>query len=317
MCYWEMALSISSVHVLVYFYPSLCSFRACWNLKDGWGSGQGLPQLAASRSDRAADSQREQRVRAKWRQIPSWRPDRQASPVDHLTWIPPMSPGHSPPLGGCFQLIKSAPYVEPLFFPTSMQFAKVSMCVLQSCLTLWPYGLKPSRFFCPWDSPCKNARVGCHALLQRIFSTHESNPYLLRLLHWQACSLLLVQVSLVSRNPKGSGWDAIGEGLLLRGLVGTSQASLPCACELPLRATSLQVITRIFLEDSTIEHDCGKPSCGSLETLHDPVCQRGYCRKEYERVTGGSTVGFSRARCCWSPRFFLGQLGFSHAFWLS
>ena len=104
---------------------------------------------------------------------------------------------------------------------------------------------------------------------------------------WQAGSLLLVHASLVSRNPKGSGWGAIGTGLLLRSLVGTSQASLPCACELPLRATSLQVITRSFLEDSTIEHDCGRPSGGSLEVLHDPVCQRGCWRKEDERVTGG------------------------------
>ena len=76
-------------------------------------------------------------------------------------------------------------------------------------------------------------------------------------------------------------------GLLLRSLVGTSQASLPCVCELPLRATSLQVITRSFLEDSTIEHDCGTPSGGSLEVLHDPVHQRGCWRKENERVTGG------------------------------
>ena len=31
----------------------------------------------------------------------------------------------------------------------------------------------------PWDSPSKNARVGCHALLQGIFLTQGSNPRLL------------------------------------------------------------------------------------------------------------------------------------------
>ena len=42
----------------------------------------------------------------------------------------------------------------------------------QSCLTLLQaYGLQPSRFLCPWDSPGKNNGVGCHALLQGIFPT--------------------------------------------------------------------------------------------------------------------------------------------------
>ena len=35
------------------------------------------------------------------------------------------------------------------------------------------------RSLCPWDSPGKNTGVGCHALLQGIFLTQESNPYLL------------------------------------------------------------------------------------------------------------------------------------------
>ena len=32
---------------------------------------------------------------------------------------------------------------------------------------------------CPWNSPGKNTGVGCHSLLQEIFLTQESNPYLL------------------------------------------------------------------------------------------------------------------------------------------
>ena len=62
---------------------------------------------------------------------------------------------------------------------------------LHSCLTLRPHGLKPARLLCPWDSPGKNAGVGCHALLQGIFPAQESNPCLLPLPHWLAGSLQL------------------------------------------------------------------------------------------------------------------------------
>ena len=53
--------------------------------------------------------------------------------------------------------------------------------------SLWPYGL-----LCPWDSPGKIARIGCHFLLQGIILTQELNPRLLCLLHWEAGSLPLV-----------------------------------------------------------------------------------------------------------------------------
>ena len=46
----------------------------------------------------------------------------------------------------------------------------------------------PPGSFCPQDSPGKNTGVGCHFLLQGIFSTQGSN---LHLLHWQADSLPL------------------------------------------------------------------------------------------------------------------------------
>ena len=54
------------------------------------------------------------------------------------------------------------------------------------------YGLQPARLPCPWDSPGKNTRVGCHALLQGIFLTQGSNSLLLCLLHLQVGSLPLV-----------------------------------------------------------------------------------------------------------------------------
>ena len=57
------------------------------------------------------------------------------------------------------------------------------------CPTLLrPCGLQPARLLCPWDSPGKNTRVGCHFLLQGIFLTQGLNPCLLLgrqiLYHW-------------------------------------------------------------------------------------------------------------------------------------
>ena len=54
-------------------------------------------------------------------------------------------------------------------------------CVLYCYLlkTLWPHGLQLARLLCPWDSPGKNAGVGCHFLLQGIYPTRESNSGLL------------------------------------------------------------------------------------------------------------------------------------------
>ena len=54
-----------------------------------------------------------------------------------------------------------------------------------------PHGLQPTRLLCPWDSPGKITRVGCHTILQRIFLTQGSNLYLLHLLHWLAGSFSL------------------------------------------------------------------------------------------------------------------------------
>ena len=48
--------------------------------------------------------------------------------------------------------------------------------------TLWTVAAK---LLCPWDSPGKNTRVGCHFLLQKIFPTQGLNPHLFYLLHWQ------------------------------------------------------------------------------------------------------------------------------------
>ena len=51
-----------------------------------------------------------------------------------------------------------------------------SVCVLvtQSCPTLWPHWLQPSRVLCPWNSPGKNTGVGYHFLLHCMKVKSES-----------------------------------------------------------------------------------------------------------------------------------------------
>ena len=51
--------------------------------------------------------------------------------------------------------------------------------------SLRPYGPQPARLLCAWDSPGKNAGVGCHAFPQGIFPTQGSNQPVLCLLYWQ------------------------------------------------------------------------------------------------------------------------------------
>ena len=60
----------------------------------------------------------------------------------------------------------------------------VCVCVLSCSVmsdSLQHHGLQPTRLLCPWDSPGKKTGVGGHALLQAIFPTQESDPYLQRL----------------------------------------------------------------------------------------------------------------------------------------
>ena len=80
-----------------------------------------------------------------------------------------------------------------LWLPSCVLIIKAlcSCSVPQSCLTLRPRGLQPTRLLCLWGFLGKNTGVGCHFLLQGIFSTQGSNPRLLRLLHWHVDSLLL------------------------------------------------------------------------------------------------------------------------------
>ena len=55
--------------------------------------------------------------------------------------------------------------------------------------SLQPHGLQLARLPCPWNSPGKNTRVGCHSLPQGTFSNQGLN---LRLLH---CGQILYHLS--------------------------------------------------------------------------------------------------------------------------
>ena len=70
---------------------------------------------------------------------------------------------------------------EHLCYAVLSHFSRV-----QLFMTLWTIAL------CLWNSPGKNTRVGCHALLQRIFPTQRLNPHLLCVLHWESGALPLV-----------------------------------------------------------------------------------------------------------------------------
>ena len=93
-----------------------------------------------------------------------------------------------PPLGMTRQGIKQPPQGEREVCaleqgsPTSEIWClmiwggAVKVKVAQSCPTLRFYGLLPVLLLCPWNSPGKSTRAGCHCLLQGIFPTGGLNP---------------------------------------------------------------------------------------------------------------------------------------------
>ena len=56
-----------------------------------------------------------------------------------------------------------------------------TVLVTQSCPTLQPHGLQPTRLLCPWDFPGKDTGMGCHCLLRWsqhfIVNRWENNRY--------------------------------------------------------------------------------------------------------------------------------------------
>ena len=74
-----------------------------------------------------------------------------------------------------------------------LNYLCVCVCVyVQSCWALrHPVDSSPPGSTVHGIFPGKNTGLGCHFLLQEIFLTRGLNPCLLRLLYWQAYSLLL------------------------------------------------------------------------------------------------------------------------------
>ena len=103
---------------------------------------------------------------------------------EYRSRLPFPSPGDLPNPG----IEPRSPTLQASFLPSEPLVHAKS---LQSCPTLRPHGLYPSRLLCPWDSPGKNTGVRCHALLQGIFLTQEDLPVSPVAPELQADSLLL------------------------------------------------------------------------------------------------------------------------------
>ena len=55
-----------------------------------------------------------------------------------------------------------------------------TLCMLSRSVlsdSLRPQGLQPTRLLCPWDSPGKNTRVGCHFLLHNLLYHCQNTFY--------------------------------------------------------------------------------------------------------------------------------------------
>ena len=92
-------------------------------------------------------------------------------------------------------------------FPNLRKNVCVHAKLLQSCLTTCdPMDCSLPGSLVHGDSPGKNTRVGCQALLQGIFPTQGSNLQLLCLLHWQVGSLPLAPPGKPLRKNRSHKW---------------------------------------------------------------------------------------------------------------
>ena len=81
-------------------------------------------------------------------------------------------------LGFRVDIFFSLEYFHPL--PYILPYFLLSLSLSQSVAfdSLRLFRLQPTRLLCPWDSPGKNTRVGCHFLLQGTFLDPGLNPHL-------------------------------------------------------------------------------------------------------------------------------------------
>ena len=75
------------------------------------------------------------------------------------------------PCHRAYRILVSQPGIEPgpsVLAVWSLKHWINSVCELLSCVqSLQPHGLQPTRLPCPWNSPGKDAGVGCHFILQK------------------------------------------------------------------------------------------------------------------------------------------------------
>ena len=74
--------------------------------------------------------------------------------------------------------------------------------------------MDPTRLLCPWNSPGKSTGVGCHALLQRIFPTQESNPGLPHC--WRILNILATREALKNIKSNKGKWQITFKGTPFR-----------------------------------------------------------------------------------------------------
>ena len=103
---------------------------------------------------------------------------------------------NSAPGNGAWRGGAGTKHPPPPRLPNSLQLNKtIGACVLSCFSRVWLFATlwaAAQQAPLPSDSPGKNAEVGSCVLLQGIFPTQGSNPYLFCLLHWQTGSLLLM-----------------------------------------------------------------------------------------------------------------------------
>ena len=108
--------------------------------------------------------------------------------------------------GSTWNSAPNMPSVQCISLNMLRSIVRVCVCVC-SCAcyvtsvvsdSLQPYGLQPTRFLYPWDSPAKNTGVGCHNFLQGILPTQGSNLRLLQLLH---CRRILYCLQIYMESP--------------------------------------------------------------------------------------------------------------------
>ena len=58
-----------------------------------------------------------------------------------------------------------------------IHFSKIACVCIQSCLTLRPHGLQPTRLVGPWKFPGKNTGVGCRFHLQGFKNWLRNNSF--------------------------------------------------------------------------------------------------------------------------------------------